>query len=183
MDFNAIPAGDDVPAEVNAIIEIPAQSVPVKYEADKKLGLLRVDRVMSAGLRYPQNYGFIPGTLARDGDPLDIVVIAPFPFESLSIVSCRPIGLLDMTDQAGPDEKVIAVPIDSVCAATKAIRTLGDVETVILDQIQFFFEHYKKLEPGKWVEFHGWGDIEAANEAIRNAVAAFRNAHPETTGH
>lgn len=116
MNFNGIPVGNDPPREVNAIIEIPAQSDPVKYEADKKLGMLRVDRIMSAGMRYPQNYGFIPRTLARDGDPLDIIVFAPFALERLSLIACRPVGLLNMTDQAGPDEKVIAVPIDSVYA-------------------------------------------------------------------
>lgn len=177
MDFNAIPAGEDVPAQVNAIIEIPAQSEPVKYEADKHLGLLRIDRIMSTGMRYPQNYGFIPRTLARDGDPIDILVIAPFALEHLSLIACRPVGLMHMTDQAGPDEKVIAVPIDSVCPATRGIRELADVGEFVLNQIQFFFEHYKQLEPGKWARFEGWADIDAAFEAIRQAVTAFDNAH------
>lgn len=178
MDFNLIPAGDDVPAEVNAIVEIPAQSEPVKYEADKQFGLLRVDRIMSAGMRYPANYGFIPQTLARDGDPLDIIVIAPFALERLSLIPCRPVGLLNMTDQAGPDEKVIAVPIDRVCPATRAVTELEHVGEYTLDQIQFFFENYKRLEPGKWVRFDGWADIDAAYEAVRCAIAAYRNAHP-----
>lgn len=178
MDFNAIPTGDNVPMEVNAIIEIPAQSEPVKYEADKTLGLLRVDRIMSAGMRYPANYGFIPRTLARDGDPLDIIVIAPFPLERLSLIPCRPVGLLNMNDQAGPDEKVIAVPVDSVCPSTRSITELEHVGEYTLNQIQFFFENYKKLEPGKWVQFEGWADIDAAWQAIRSAVAAFRDAHP-----
>ncbi|RDU97823.1 inorganic diphosphatase [Trinickia dinghuensis] len=173
MNFLEIPAGDDPPHEVNAIVEIPAQSEPVKYEADKKLGLLRVDRIMSAGMRYPQNYGFIPRTLARDGDPLDIIVLAPFALERLSLIACRPVGLLDMTDQAGPDEKVIAVPIDSVCPATKSIRRLADVGDYVLDQLRFFFEHYKVLEPGKWVKFEGWGDVEEASSAILTAMRAF----------
>jgi Inorganic pyrophosphatase len=173
MDFNAIPAGDNVPHEVNAIIEIPAQSEPVKYEADKKLGVLRIDRIMSAGMRYPQNYGFIPRTLARDGDPLDIIVLAPFALERLSLVACRPVGLLNMTDQAGPDEKVIAVPIDSVCPATMNILRLEDVGDYVLNQLQFFFEHYKVLEPGKWVRFEGWGNVSDACDAIRNSIRAF----------
>jgi inorganic pyrophosphatase len=173
MNFNAIPPGENPPHEVNAIIEIPAQSEPVKYEADKKLGVLRVDRVMSGGMRYPQNYGFIPRTLARDGDPLDIIVFAPFPLERLSLIACRPVGLLNMTDQAGPDEKVIAVPIDSVCPATQHVRQLKDIGDYWLDQLKFFFEHYKVLEPGKWVNFEGWADVDAAHEAIRNAMAAF----------
>ena len=173
MNINAIPVGDDPPREVNAIIEIPAQSDLVKYEADKKLGMLRVDRIMSAGMRYPQNYGFIPRTLARDGDPLDIIVFAPFALERLSLIACRPVGLLNMTDQAGPDEKVIAVPIDSVCPATKHLRRLNDVGDYWLDQLKFFFEHYKVLEPGKWVKFEGWGDVDEAHEAILNAMKAF----------
>lgn len=173
MDFNRIPTGVDVPREVNAIIEIPAQSSPVKYEADKQLGLLRIDRIMSAGMRYPQNYGFIPQTLARDGDPLDIIVIAPFELERLSLIPCRPVGLLDMTDQAGPDEKVIAVPIDSVCPATAHIRELEDVGAYTLNQLQFFFEHYKTLEPGKWVKFGGWGKVADAEVAIMEAVRAY----------
>lgn len=173
MNFNGIPVGNDPPREVNAIIEIPAQSDPVKYEADKKLGMLRVDRIMSAGMRYPQNYGFIPRTLARDGDPLDIIVFAPFALERLSLIACRPVGLLNMTDQAGPDEKVIAVPIDSVCPATKHLRRLNDVGDYWLDQLKFFFEHYKVLEPGKWVKFEGWGDVDEAHEAILNAMKAF----------
>ncbi|NMM03249.1 inorganic diphosphatase [Paraburkholderia sp. RP-4-7] len=158
----------------NAIIEIPAQSEPVKYEVDKKLGLLLVDRIMSAGMRYPQNYGFIPRTLARDGDPLDIIVLAPFALERLSLVACRPVGLLIMTDQAGPDEKVIAVPIDAVCPATISIQRLEDMGDYALNQLRFFFEHYKMLEPDKWVTFEGWGDVDEAYDAIRNAVAAFR---------
>ena len=173
MNFNGIPVGNDPPREVNTIIEIPAQSDPVKYEADKKLGMLRVDRIMSAGMRYPQNYGFIPRTLARDGDPLDIIVFAPFALERLSLIACRPVGLLNMTDQAGPDEKVIAVPIDSICPATKHLRRLNDVGDYWLDQLKFFFEHYKVLEPGKWVKFEGWGDVDEAHEAILNAMKAF----------
>ncbi len=122
-------------------------------------------------------YGFIPGTLARDGDPIDIIVVAPFPLERLSLISCRPLGLMNMTDQAGPDEKVIAVPVDSVCPATRAIRELADVGEFTLNQIPFFFENYKKLEPGKWVRPEGWADIDAAFEAIGQAVAAFHRPH------
>jgi len=173
MDFNAIPTGENVPHDVKAIIEIPAQSEPVKYEADKKLGVLRIDRIMSAGMRYPHNYGFIPRTLARDGDPLDIIVLAPFALERLSLIACRPVGLLNMTDQAGPDEKVMAVPIDSVCPATMSIRGLDDVGEYTLNQLKFFFENYKALEPGKWVKFEGWSAVDESYDAIRQAVTAF----------
>lgn len=173
MDFNGIPTGDEVPREVNAIIEIPAQSFPVKYEADKHLGVLRINRIMSPSLRFPQNYGFIPQTIALDGDPLDIVVIAPYPFQQLSLVACRPVGLLNMTDRAGPDDKVIAVPIDHVCPETTEIRELADVGASVLSQLRFFFEHYKSLETGKWATFEGWGTVRDAENAILDAVQAF----------
>lgn len=173
MNFNLVPAGDDVPNQVNAIIEIPAQSTPVKYEADKALGLLRVDRIMSTGMRYPHDYGFIPQTLARDGDPLDIIVISPIPLAYLSLIPCRPIGLFNMTDQAGPDEKVIAVPIDRVCPASAQVLQLQDLGESVLAQIQFFFEHYKALEPGKWVTVQGWGNAEDAKQAIMDSIRAF----------
>ena len=181
MNFNQIPTGDDVPSEVNAIIEIPAQSVPVKYEADKTLGILRVDRIMSAGIRYPHDYGFIPQTLARDGDPLDIIVISPMPLARLSLIACRPIGLLNMTDQAGPDEKVIAVPVDRVCPATAHILKLQDIGESVLTQLQFFFQHYKELEPGKWVQFEGWGGVVKAKKAIMDSVNAY-TAHVRHVG-
>lgn len=173
MNFNLIEAGDNLPHEVNAVIEIPAQSVPVKYEAEKRLGLLKVDRIISSGMRYPQNYGFVPRTLARDGDPLDIIVFAPYPLARMSLIACRPIGLLNMTDQAGPDEKVVAVPIDNVCPATAHLRKLTDLGTHALNELEFFFQHYKALEQGKWVRFEGWGDERDAVSAIEAAAEAF----------
>lgn len=173
MNVNAIPVGDDVPYEINAIIEIPAQSTPVKYEVDKGLGLLRVDRIISTGMRYPYDYGFIPRTLARDGDPLDIIVISPIALAHCALIACRPVGLLNMTDQAGSDEKVIAVPVDRVCPATAHILKLQDIGGAALAQLQFFFEHYKQLEPGKWVTFEGWGDVDDAYKAIMDSIAAF----------
>lgn len=173
MNLNAIEAGRNLPREINAIIEIPAQSLPVKYEAEKRHGLLKVDRIMSAGMRYPQNYGFVPRTLARDGDPLDIIVFTPYPLAQMSLIECRPIALLNMTDQAGPDEKIIAVPIDSVCPATAHVKELADLGQHALDELQFFFEHYKLLEPGKWVHFEGWGDEHEAIAAIESAAEAF----------
>ncbi|MHB9842071.1 inorganic diphosphatase [Paraburkholderia terrae] len=173
MNFNLIEAGENLPHEVNAVIEIPAQSTPVKYEAEKRLGLLKVDRIMSSGMRYPQNYGFVPRTLARDGDPLDIIVFTPFPLAQLCLIACRPVGLLNMTDQAGPDEKIIAVPLDSVCPATTHVMKLLDLGQHALDELEFFFKHYKALEPGKWVRFEGWGDVHDAVKAIESAAEAF----------
>lgn len=173
MDFQCIPAGSSLPSCVNAVIEIAAQEEPVKYEADKQLGALRVDRIMSAGMRYPHNYGFIPQTLSRDGDPLDILVITPFPIRSMSIIACRPVALMYMSDQAGPDEKVIAVPDDIVCPATVSVRSLEDLGQPMLEQIRFFFEHYKALEPGKWSSFEGWGDTNEAHDVILKAARAY----------
>ncbi|WP_109482711.1 inorganic diphosphatase [Paraburkholderia sp. C35] len=173
MNFNLIEAGENLPHEVNAVIEIPAQSTPIKYEAEKRLGLLKVDRIMSSGMRYPQNYGFVPRTLARDGDPLDIIVFTPFPLAQLCLIACRPVGLLNMTDQAGPDEKIIAVPLDSVCPATIHVTKLLDLGQHALDELEFFFNHYKAREPGKWVRFEGWGDEHDAIKAIESAAEAF----------
>nr|WKF60784.1 Inorganic pyrophosphatase [Paraburkholderia busanensis] len=173
MNFDLIEAGKNLPLEVNAIIEIPAQSAPVKYEAEKSLGLLKVDRIISTGMRYPQNYGFVPRTLARDGDPLDIIVLTPYPLAQLSLIACRPVGLLNMTDRAGPDEKVIAVPLDVVCPATAHIRDLAGLSRHMLEELEFFFSHYKTLEPGKWVKFEGWGNERDAAGAIEVAADAF----------
>jgi inorganic pyrophosphatase len=157
MNFNLIEAGENLPHEVNAVIEIPAQSSPVKYEVEKRLGLLKVDRIISTGMRYPQNYGFVPRTLARDGDPLDIIVFTPYPLAQLSLIACRPVGLLK----------------------------LPDLGKHALDELEFFFRNYKTLEPGKWVKFEGWGDEHDAVAAIEAAAEAFvehERSHHQTPG-
>ncbi|AJF00194.1 MULTISPECIES: inorganic diphosphatase [Pandoraea] len=174
MDFNSIPAGTSIPDDFNAIIEIPADASPVKYEADKGLNLFRVDRFLSTSMRYPANYGFVPSTLSRDGDPVDVLVVAPYPIQTGALVRCRPIGLMKMTDEAGEDAKVIAVPIDKICAASVGIEVLPDLGEALLSRIEHFFKHYKSLEPGKWVRFEGWGDIDAARKELLEAQAAFK---------
>lgn len=164
LPANATRAAGDV-FECDVVVEIPAHSAPVKYEADKQHSLLRVDRILGAGMRYPCNYGFVPGTHAKDGDPLDALVWAPYPLEPLSVIRCRLIGMLRMTDEHGSDAKLLTVPADSICPATRHLRAVSDLGTAVLDEIAFFFEHYKKSESGKWVRLDGWGDIgEAATE-------------------
>lgn len=174
MSFNNVPPGKDIPNDFNVIIEIPAQSDPVKYEADKEHGMLWVDRFISTGMRYPANYGFIPQTLSGDGDPVDVLVVTPFPLLAGSGVRCRAVGMLKMTDESGVDAKVVAVPVDKLCPMTAPIKTLADVPQNLLDQIKHFFENYKALEKGKWVKVEGWGGIEDAHKEITDGVANYK---------
>lgn len=174
MSFNHIPAGKDLPTDFNVIIEIPAQSEPVKYEADKEFGLLVVDRFIGTGMRYPANYGFIPQTLSGDGDPVDVLVLTPFPLLAGSLVRTRALGMLRMTDESGVDAKLIAVPADKVCPMTADLKTIEDVPAYLKDQIKHFFEHYKALEKGKWVKIEGWQGLDAAHREISEGVANYR---------
>jgi inorganic pyrophosphatase len=174
MSFDHVPAGKDLPHDFNVIIEIPAQSEPVKYEADKELGLLVVDRFIGTGMRYPANYGFIPQTLAGDGDPVDVLVLTPFPLLAGSVVRARTLGMLQMTDESGQDAKLIAVPHDKVCPMTSDLKTIDDVPGYLKDQIKHFFEHYKALEKGKWVKVEGWQGVDAALKEISDGVANFK---------
>ncbi len=176
MNFNDLPAGNAIPHEFNVVIEIPAHSDPVKYEADKELGLLVVDRFVSTGMRYPANYGFIPQTLSGDGDPVDVLVITPFPLISGSLVRARALGMLCMTDESGVDAKVLAVPLDKICPMTAALRSIEDVSEHTKAQIQHFFESYKALEKGKWVKVEGWKGIDAAHQEIREGVQSYQEA-------
>src|SRR6201992_706702 len=174
MSFNNVPAGKDLPQDFNVIIEIPAESDPVKYEADKEMGLLHVDRFIGTGMRYPVNYGFIPHTLSGDGDPVDVLVITPFPLLAGSVVRARALGMLQMTDESGVDAKLIAVPHDKFCAMTAIIKSLDDVRGYLKDKIKHFFESYKALEKGKWVKVEGWAGIEAAHKEITEGVANYK---------
>ncbi|GAB3626391.1 inorganic pyrophosphatase [Pandoraea terrae] len=174
MSFNNVPAGKDIPNDFNVIIEIPAQSDPVKYEADKETGLLVVDRFIGTGMRYPANYGFIPRTLAGDGDPVDALVVTPFPLLAGSVVRCRAVGMLKMTDESGVDAKLVVVPIDKICPMTAHIQSLDDVPGYLKDQIKHFFEQYKALEKGKWVKVEGWGGIDEAHKEITDGVANYK---------
>ncbi|MFN7835068.1 MAG: inorganic diphosphatase [Burkholderiaceae bacterium] len=176
MSFEKIPAGKDIPNDFNVIIEIPMNADPVKYEVDKETGAIFVDRFMMTAMRYPCNYGFIPQTLAADGDPVDVLVITPFPLVTGAVVRCRAVGILKMSDEAGGDSKLIAVPIDKVLPLYKHWHKPEDLQPERLLQIKHFFEHYKDLEKGKWVKVEGWGDAAEAAQEIRMGVDAYQQA-------
>jgi inorganic pyrophosphatase len=171
MDLSKISSGRNPPKEVHALIEIPFGGVPVKYEMDKPSGTLFVDRFLHTAMYYPGNYGFIPHTLSEDGDPIDILVIAPVPVVPGAVVRCRPVGALVMKDQAGPDEKILAVPIDALFPFYAGIQSYTDLPPILCDQIAHFFRHYKDLEKGKWTTIGEWVDPPTAERLIMEAIA------------
>lgn len=168
-----IPAGRDLPADFNAIIEIPAGEGQVKYEFDKETGLIMVDRFMPTSMRYPCNYGFVPSTLAEDGDPVDVLVITPAPVVPGSLLQVRAIGVLNMADEKGEDSKILAVPIVKACAQLANIQSLQDVCPILLKSLAHFFEHYKDLEPNKWVKVKGWENKAAAEKELLASVERY----------
>jgi inorganic pyrophosphatase len=171
MNLDRVTAGDKAPEEFNVIIEIPANAPPVKYEVDKVTGALFVDRFIGTAMHYPCNYGYVPHTISDDGDPVDVLVITPFPLIAGSVVKCRPLGMLKMSDEAGGDAKLLAVPINKALPWYKHWNKPEDVAPERLAQIQHFFEHYKDLEPGKWVKVEGWvGSTEAKQEIVDGQV-------------
>ena len=172
MGLMSIAAGKDVPNDINVIIEIPALSEPVKYEVDKDNGALWVDRFIGTAMHYPCNYGFIPKTLGDDGDPVDVLVVTPIPLRAASVIRCRVVGLLDMTDESGRDEKLIAVPIQKLTPLYDDVKEATDLPLILREQIKHFFEHYKDLEKGKWVKVEGWGNAEAARQVIMKGIDA-----------
>ncbi|MDO6566645.1 inorganic diphosphatase [Alteromonas sp. 1_MG-2023] len=173
MSLNDIPAGKNLPEEVNVVIEIPAHADPVKYEVDKDTGAMFVDRFMATCMHYPTNYGYVPNTLSEDGDPVDVLVMTPFPLLAGSVIRCRPIGVLNMTDESGKDAKVLAVPIDKLSTIYRKVKETTDAPELLLQQIEHFFSHYKDLEPGKWVKIDGWADSAAAKAEIVASVKRF----------
>ena len=177
MDFDLVPVGNDAPNDVFVAIEIPANSSPIKYEIDKDMGgALMVDRFMATPMFYPANYWFINKTLADDGDALDILVITPYPVQAGAIIRCRPVGVLNMTDEAGEDAKLLAVPHSKISKAYEDIQDIEDVPKLLRDQIEHFFNNYKDLEEGKWVKVEGWDNAEAAKKAIVDSMAAYEAA-------
>ena len=176
MSLNHVPTGKDVPNDFNVIIEIPMQGEPVKYEVDKESGAVFVDRFMGTSMRYPTNYGYVPHTLADDGDPVDVLVMTPVPLMPGVVVRCRPIGVLLMEDEAGQDAKVLAVPVDKLCSLYSHIQAHTDVAEWHLKMIVHFFEHYKDLDKGKWVKISGWGDVEQAKKEILDGVANYKKS-------
>ena len=173
MNLDRVGSGRDLPNDFNVIIEIPMNADPIKYEVDKETGALFVDRFMGTAMHYPCNYGYIPHTLSDDGDPVDVLVITPFPLVVGVVVRCRPLGVLKMVDEAGGDEKLLAVPIDKVLPWYKHWNKAEDINPERLAQIQHFFEHYKDLEQGKWVKVEGWGGPEEAAVSIKSGVARY----------
>ncbi|MCB1604176.1 MAG: inorganic diphosphatase [Gammaproteobacteria bacterium] len=176
MGLRHVAVGKDVPNDINVVIEIPVNGEAVKYEVDKDSGLIFVDRVLNTSMRYPCNYGFIPHTLCGDGDPADVLVIMPTPLLPGSVVRCRPIGMLQMTDESGEDAKIVAVPVSDVTGLYRNIGSIRDLPEVMLDQIAHFFEHYKDLEKGKWVKVEGWRDADVARQEILDSIANFEEA-------
>jgi len=174
MSYSKISAGNNLPEDINVIIEIPANHAPIKYEVDTETDCLMVDRFMATPMFYPANYGFIPNTLADDGDPLDVLVVTPYPVAPGAVIRCRAVGVLNMTDEAGGDAKLLAVPHDKLTRLYSDIQEYTDLPSLLLEQIKHFFENYKDLEPGKWVKVEGWADAAAARDAISKAVAAFK---------
>jgi|SRR5690606_27317076 len=175
MSLNSVPAGRDLPNDFNVIIEIPMNADPIKYEVDKDTGAIFVDRFMGTSMHYPCNYGYIPQTLAKDGDPVDVLVITPFPLIPGVVVRCRAIGVLKMTDDGGEDSKILAVPADKILPIYKHWQKPEDMNDLRLQQIQHFFEHYKDLEPGKWVKIDGWYGPEEAKAEILAGAASYKS--------
>ncbi len=173
MDFDKVPPGKNPPDDIYVVIEIPANSAPVKYEIDKGSHAVFVDRFMATAMFYPANYGFIPQTLGEDGDPLDVLVVTPHPVVPGSVVRCRPVGVLHMSDEAGNDAKLVAVPHDKLSVLYRNVKEVEDLPQLLKQQIQHFFEHYKDLEPGKWVKVDRWGNAAEARIEIEKAVKAY----------
>ena len=174
MRIDAIPIGNDPPRELNVVIEVPVGGEPIKYEMDKASGTLFVDRFLYTPMRYPGNYGFVPHTLAADGDPLDVLVCNTRAIVPGAVISCRPVGVLIMEDDGGGDEKILAVPSNKLTRRYENVKTTSDLPKITLDQIEHFFAHYKDLEPGKWVKIKGWGDVGHAEKLVIEAIEAHK---------
>ena len=176
MSLNNVPSGKSLPDDFNVIIEISANADPIKYEVDKDSGAVFVDRFMGTAMHYPCNYGYINHTIAGDGDPVDVLVVSPFSLPPGVVIRCRPLGMLAMEDEGGQDAKLLAVPVDKLTPLYKNVKTLDDMPELLLKQIAHFFEHYKDLEPGKWVKVLGWKGIEDAHKEINEGVARYQAA-------
>lgn len=174
MSLDKVTAGAKAPEEFNVIIEIPMNADPVKYEVDKESGAIFVDRFMSTAMHYPTNYGYIPQTIAGDGDPVDVLVITPVPLVPGSVVRCRALGMLQMQDEAGEDAKLLAVPVNKLLSIYSQLQKPEDLPAGQLKMIAHFFEHYKDLEEGKWVKVQGWAGPEAARKEITDGLANYQ---------
>lgn len=173
MNLDNLPLGENVPSDINVVIEIPSHGSPVKYEVEKDSGTLMVDRFMGTAMFYPCNYGFLPHTLSEDGDPVDVLVVTPVPLISGSVIRCRPVGMLEMIDEAGEDHKVLAVPVSKLTKLYDHVQKPQDMHGDLLDQITHFFEQYKALESGKWVKVENWVGVERAHEEILSSIKRY----------
>jgi len=171
MDLSKIATGRNPPWDVNALIEVPQGGEPVKYELDKASGAMFVDRFLHTAMFYPGNYGFIPHTLSEDGDPCDVLVVGQVPVVPGAVIRCRPIGALLMQDEAGPDEKIVAVPVDKLHPFYSGVKTYQDLPPILTEQVAHFFQHYKDLEKGKWVTIVRWVGPEEAAKLVTDGIA------------
>ncbi len=176
MRIDAIEIGKNPPEDVNVIIEVPVGGQPIKYEMDKEAGTLVVDRFLYTPMTYPGNYGFVPHTLSEDGDPIDVLVCNTRPLVPGCVINAKPIGVLIMEDDGGQDEKVIAVPSPKLTRRYEGVENFDDIPDITLNQIEHFFEHYKDLEPGKWVKIGGWRDATEAKRLIVEAIGRAKSA-------
>lgn len=174
MDISKISPGENPPSDINVIIEVPLGGEPIKYEIDKPSGAMFVDRFLYTSMRYPCNYGFVPHTLSLDGDPIDVMCVGQRALVPGSVLRARPVGVLLMEDDGGQDEKILAVPHSKLTRYYDKVNTLSDLPEILIERITHFFEHYKDLEPNKWVKVEGWHDPEKAHELIEQAIK--RNA-------
>lgn len=173
MKLENLPAGKQVPDDINVVIEIPSHNHPIKYEVDKESGMVMVDRFLGTAMFYPCEYGFMPHTLSEDGDPVDVLVVSPFPLIPGAVVRCRPVGMLSVTDESGKDTKILAVPINKLTTRYQHVQKPEDLGKELLDAIEHFFVHYKDLEQGKWTKVEGWAGVEAAREEIKASIARY----------
>ncbi|MCS7171654.1 MAG: inorganic diphosphatase [Aquificaceae bacterium] len=174
MDLKKLSPGKNPPEDIYVVVEIPQDS-PIKYELDKESGAIFVDRFLFTAMRYPFNYGFIPKTLADDGDPVDVLVVSRYPVAPGSVLRCRPIGALEMKDEEGLDTKLLAVPHSKLDPTYNNIKSYSDLPEALLEMIKHFFEHYKELEPGKWVKVEGFKGLEFAYEEIKKGIENYKD--------
>ena len=174
MRIDAISVGKNPPDDVNVIVEVPVGGQPIKYEMDKEAGALVVDRFLYTPMTYPGNYGFVPHTLSEDGDPIDVLICNTRPLVPGCVINVRPIGVMVMEDDGGKDEKIIAVPVPKLTQRYDKVKNYTDMPEITLKQIEHFFEHYKDLEPGKWVKIGGWQDVDVAKKLIVEAIERYQ---------
>lgn len=174
MGIENLEAGRQIPDEINVVIEIPSQHSPIKYEIDKDSGMVMVDRFLGTAMFYPCEYGFIPHTLGEDGDPADVLVISPYSLLPGSVIRCRPLGLLRMTDESGKDAKILAVPVDKLTSRYKSVQKPEDLGKDLLDMISHFFTHYKDLDNGKWAKVDGWENGDSAKKEILASIKRYQ---------